>query len=89
MYHSAQPIFYHYYSIDQDPQHHFGDSKWCKSLQDSDTYDHEQHSIPRACMDTIKPAFHELCSKEALKKVVRGGGGQKPNETFHEILCGV
>ncbi|CAF4130305.1 unnamed protein product [Rotaria sordida] len=85
MYHSAQVIFYNYYSTDQDPQHQFCDPKWCKYLQDSDTYDHGQHSIPRACMDIVKPAFDELCSKEALKKVVRGGS-QNPNETFHGIL---
>ena len=85
MYHSVRGIFYYYYSTGQDLQHQFCDPKWRKYLQDSDTYDHDHHWIPRACTNFIKPAFDELCSKEALKKVVRGGS-QNPNETFHGIL---
>ena len=85
MFQNAQAIFYHYYSTDGDPQHHFCDRKWCKYLQDKTSYDHNQHSIPRTCMDIIRPAFDELCSRDALKKVLNGGS-QNANETFHGIL---
>ena len=36
-------------------------------------------------MDTIRLAFDELCSRDALKKVLNGGS-QNANETFHGIL---
>ncbi|CAF3859946.1 unnamed protein product [Rotaria sp. Silwood1] len=85
MYQRAQAIFYHYYSTNQDPLHHYCDMKWCKYLQNKAVYDHDKHSIPRPCMDCIKPAFDELCSKQALTKVLHGGT-QNSNEAFHAIL---
>ncbi|CAF3335423.1 unnamed protein product [Rotaria sp. Silwood2] len=85
MFQNSQAIFYHYYSTNEDPQHHFCGPKWCKYLQDKVPYDHDQHSLPRAFMDIIRPAFNALCSKDALKKVVNGGS-KNSNETFHGIL---
>jgi hypothetical protein len=85
MYRAAQAIFYHYYSTDNDPQHHYCDPKWCKYFQDKDSYDHDERSIPRACLDVIRPAFDELCSMDALTRVVKGGS-QNANETFHGVL---
>ncbi len=42
-------------------------------------------TIPRACLDLIKPVFEELCSATSLARVI-GGGSQNCNEAFHSLL---
>jgi hypothetical protein len=42
-------------------------------------------TIPRACLDMIKPVFEKLCSHTSLARVV-GGGSQNANEAYHSLL---
>ncbi|CAF3982528.1 unnamed protein product [Adineta steineri] len=68
--------------------HEWCDPKWCQYLQaaaNGQTFDHSKSSIPRSCLDMIKPAFDELCSRDSLERVV-GGGSQNVNEAFHSLL---
>ncbi|CAM4986397.1 unnamed protein product [Rotaria socialis] len=69
--------------------HDWCDPQWCKYLQAKSNGQQFTHNsrlaIPRACLDLIKPAFLELCSKTSLARVV-GGGSQNANEAFHSLL---
>jgi hypothetical protein len=68
--------------------HDWCDPKWCKYLQAksmSQTFSGSKATIPRACLDMIKPVFEELCSHTSLARVV-GGGSQNANEAYHSLL---
>ncbi|CAF1614937.1 unnamed protein product, partial [Didymodactylos carnosus] len=83
MYKRSWAIFKHRYSTNDEPMH-----EWCQYLQaaaNGQTSDHSKSSIPRPCLDMIKPAFDELCSRESLERVVEGGS-QNANEAFHSLL---
>jgi hypothetical protein len=88
MYKRSWAIFKHRYSTNDEPMHEWGDPKWCQYLQavaNGQTFDHSKSSIPHPCLDMIKPAFDELCSRESLERVV-GGGSQNANEAFRSLL---
>jgi hypothetical protein len=88
MYKRSWAIFKHRYSSNDEPMHEWCDPKWCQYLQataNGQPFDHAKSSIPRPCLDIIKPVFDELCSRESLKRVV-GGGSQNANEAFHSLL---
>lgn len=88
MYKRSWAIFKHCYSTNSEPMHEWCDPKWCQYLQakaKGQTFDHAKSSIPRPCLDLIKPAFDELCSRESLKRVI-DGGSQNANEAFHSLL---
>ncbi|CAF3476809.1 unnamed protein product [Rotaria socialis] len=89
LYEKSWAIFNHHYSTDIEPMHDWCDPQWCKYLQAKSNGQQFTHNsrlaIPRACLDLIKPAFLELCSKTSLARVV-GGGSQNANEAFHSLL---
>ena len=88
MYKRSWAIFKHRYSTNDEPMHEWCDPKWCQYLQaaaNGQIFDHATSSIPRPCLDMIKPAFDELCSRESLERAV-GGGSQNANEAFHSLL---
>ena len=89
LYEKSWAIFNHYYSTDKEPMHDWCDPEWCKYLQAKvagQPFSHNSKStIPRACLDLIKPVFEELCSQTSLACVV-GGGSQNANEAFHSLL---
>ncbi|CAF4913254.1 unnamed protein product [Rotaria socialis] len=89
LYEKSWTIFNHHYSTDIEPMHDWCDPQWCKYLQAKSNGQQFTHNsrlaIPRACLDLIKPAFLELCSKTSLARVV-GGGSQNTNEAFHSLL---
>ncbi|CAM4986845.1 unnamed protein product [Rotaria socialis] len=53
--------------------HDWCDPQWCKYLQAKSNGQQFTHNsrlaIPRACLDLIKPALLELCSKTSLARV--------------------
>jgi hypothetical protein len=68
--------------------HDWCNPKWCKYLQAKSMSQNSSTSkitIPRACLDMIKPVFEELCSHTSLARVV-GGGSQNANEAYHSLL---
>ena len=89
LYRKSWAIFNHHYSTDKEPMHDWCDAEWCKYLQAKvagQGFSHKSKpSIPRACLDMIKPVFEELCSQTSLARVV-GGGSQNANEAFHSLL---
>jgi len=89
LYQKSWAIFKHHYSTDKEPMHDWCDPQWCKYLQaklNGQQFSHNSKStIPRACLDMIKPVFNELCSQTSLARVV-GGGSQNANEAFHSLL---
>ncbi|CAF3854019.1 unnamed protein product, partial [Rotaria magnacalcarata] len=89
LYEKSWAIFNHHYSTDIEPMHDWCDPQWCKYLQAKSNGQqftrNSRLAIPRACLDLIKPAFLELCSKTSLARVV-GGGSQNANEAFHSLL---
>ncbi|CAM4908808.1 unnamed protein product [Rotaria socialis] len=89
LYEKSWTIFNHHYSTDIEPMHDWCDPQWGKYLQAKSNGQQFTHNsrlaIPRACLDLIKPAFLELCSKTSLARVV-GGGSQNANEAFHSLL---
>ncbi|CAF1283914.1 unnamed protein product [Rotaria sordida] len=85
---SSWAIFNHHYSTNEEPMHDWCDPKWCKYLQAESlgqSCSCSKISIPRACLDMIKPVFEELCSHTSLARVV-GGGSQNANEAYHSLL---
>ncbi|CAF1331416.1 unnamed protein product [Rotaria sordida] len=89
LYEKSWAIFKHHYSTDKEPMHDWCDPQWCKYLQaklNGQQFNHNSKpAIPRACLDLIKPVFHELCSKTSLARVI-DGGSQNANEAFHSLL---
>ncbi|CAF1138715.1 unnamed protein product [Rotaria sordida] len=89
LYQKSWAIFKHHYSTDKEPTHDWCDPQWRKYLQaklNGQQFSHNLKStIPRACLNMIKPVFHELCSKASLARVV-DDGSQNANETLHSIL---
>jgi hypothetical protein len=88
LYQSSWAIFNHHYSTNEEPMHDWCDPKWCKYLQAESlgqSFSCSKISIPRACLDMIKPVFEELCSHTSLARVV-GGGSQNVNEAYHSLL---
>jgi hypothetical protein len=88
MYQRSWAIFKHRYSTNNEPMHDWCDPKWCQYLQavvKGQTFDHSKSSIPRPCLDLIRPVFEELCSRESLERVIQGGS-QNANEAFHSLL---
>ncbi|CAF1453077.1 unnamed protein product [Rotaria sordida] len=75
LYEKSWTIFKHHYSTDKEPMHDWCDPQWCKYLQaklNGQQFNHNSKpAIPRACLDLIKPVFHELCSKTGLARVHR------------------
>ena len=88
LYKRSWTIFEHHYSTDREPMHDWCDRQWYKYLQaklNGRPYYHNSRSnIPRVCLDTIKPVFHELCFQTSLTRVI-GGGSRNTNETFHSL----
>jgi hypothetical protein len=88
-YKKSWAIFKHHYSSDNQPMHDWCSPQWCKYLQatlNGQQFNHNSKStIPRACLDLIKPVFHELCSRTSLARVI-GGGSQNFNEAFRSLL---
>jgi hypothetical protein len=70
VYEKSWAIFKHHYFPDKQPMHDWCDPQWCKYFQASvngQQFLHNSKSdIPRACLDMIKPVFHELCSRTSL-----------------------
>ena len=89
LYERSWAIFKHHYSTNEKPMHEWCDIQWCKYLQatsNGEQFDHNSCStIPRACLDLVKPVFEEICSYSSLARVV-GGGSQNCNESFHSVL---
>ena len=89
LYKKSWAIFKHYYSCDDEPMHEWCDQRWCKYLQakaNAEAFTHRSSTtIPRACLDLIKPVFNELCSYSSLERVV-GAGSQNANESFHSLV---
>ncbi|CAF1520869.1 unnamed protein product [Rotaria sp. Silwood1] len=88
LYQSSWAIFNHHYSTNEEPMHDWCDPKWCKYLQAESlgqSFSCSKISIPRACLDMIKPVFEELCSHTSLARVV-DGGTQNANEAYHSLL---
>ena len=63
MFKNAHASFYHYYSTNHN------EPKWCKCLQHYESYDHAQHSIPRACMYITKPVFNDYAPEVLWKRL--------------------
>lgn len=89
LYEKSWAIFKHYYSSDQELMHEWCDIRWCKYLQaqaNGERFSHQPtSSIPRACLDLIKPVFDDLCSHRSLERVI-SGGCQNANEAFHSLV---
>jgi len=88
MYRCSWATFNHRYSTNDQPMHDWCDKKWCQYLQaqaNGQSFDHSKSSIPRPCLDLIRPVFEELCSRDSLERVVQGGS-QNANEAFHSLL---
>ncbi|CAF1057607.1 unnamed protein product [Didymodactylos carnosus] len=85
LYRASWAIFNHHYSTNEEPMHDWCDAKWCKHLQANSNFVNSKTSIPRACLNMIRPVFDELCSQTSLTRIV-GDGSQNANEAYHSLL---